>query len=174
MTVTTLRPDHYEDNAADRVANEANYAAGETVGERDSGDVWLRTATGWKQISAAGAGRSFEIGGTVVDENGVARTVNRSLLNATAIGATEVVAAQGAGLRIRVIAAYHVSTTAVTAKFQSGGTDISPGLPVGANAGIVLPRNDHGWFQTAVNEALNFNQSAAVITGVMVDWIQAT
>jgi hypothetical protein len=34
-----------------------------------------------------------------------------------------------------------------------------------------LPRNDHGWFETAANEALNVNLSAAVATGVMVDWI---
>jgi len=51
---TTIRPDHYEDSAAARLAAQANYAPGETVGERDSGDIHLRTTSGWTQIRIGG------------------------------------------------------------------------------------------------------------------------
>ena len=55
MPVTTLRPDHYEDTAAARLAAQANYSPGETVGERDSGDIHVRTISGWLPIRLAGA-----------------------------------------------------------------------------------------------------------------------
>jgi len=124
-------------------------------------------------IKSGGASHVSNVGGNVIDENGVVRVVQRSFVNATASGNTELVAAQGAGIKIRVIYFYHVSLTAVTVKFQSGVTDIAPGLPVGANGGIQAGVNNHGIFQTAPNEALNVNLSAAVATGVMVDWVQA-
>jgi hypothetical protein len=55
MTTTTLRPDHYEDTAADRDDHAATYAPGETVGDRDTGYIYLRTTEGWKPISIGGA-----------------------------------------------------------------------------------------------------------------------
>lgn len=113
------------------------------------------------------------LGGLVVDENGVSRAVQRSFVNASSSGNTAVVAARGAGIRIRVVAFYAISATAVTVKFQSATTDIAPGLPFGANGGIVVPLNPNGWFQTAPNEALNVNLGSAVATGVLVNWIEA-
>jgi hypothetical protein len=142
---------------------------------------WYDTTTGveyrqlpdgtMEAVKSGGASHVSNVGGSIIDENGVIRTVQRSFLDATASGNTEVVAAQGTGIKIRVIALYHVSLTAVTVKFQSATTSKSPGVPAAANGGLVLPRNDHGWFETAANEALNVNLSAAVATGVMVDWI---
>jgi len=55
MPVTTLRPDHYENSAADRITNEGKYSPGETVGERDSGDIHVRTTSGWLPIRISGA-----------------------------------------------------------------------------------------------------------------------
>jgi hypothetical protein len=135
---------------------------------------WYDTTTGveYRQLPDGTMEAVKSGGGSIIDENGVIRTVQRSFVNATASGDTPVVAAQGTGIKIRVIAMYHVSLTAVTVKFKSGAaTDKSPGVPAAANGGLVLPRNDHGWFETAANEALNVNLSAAVATGVMVDWI---
>lgn len=103
---------------------------------------------------------------------GVAQTVQRAFANATASGATQVVAAQGAGVKIRVLSVFAVATTAVTIKFQSAATDISAGFPVGATSGFAVV-NQHGLFQTAANEALNINLSAAVATGVQVTWAPA-
>ena len=118
-------------------------------------------------------GHCVEKGGVVVDEHGIGRLVNRTLVNATASGDTEAVAAQGAGIRTRVVALYAVASGAVTTKFKSASTDISPATAFAANGGMVLPRNDHGWFQTAPNEALNANLNGAIATGFMIDWIQA-
>ena len=112
-------------------------------------------------------------GGVVVDEDGIGRLVNRTLVNASLSGDTEAVAAQGAGIRIRVVALYAVASGAATTKFKSSSTDISPATAFAANGGMVLPRNDHGWFQTAPNEALNANLNGAIATGFMIDWIQA-
>jgi hypothetical protein len=95
---------------------------------------------------------------------------NNANVNATTTGNTEVVAAQGAGVKIRVLSMAIVSTIAQTVKFQSGTTDISAAFPVAANGGLVMPKNDHGWFETAANEALNINLSEATPTGVQVVW----
>jgi len=110
--------------------------------------------------------------GQVIDESGVAQTVQRAFANATGSGNTQVVAAQGAGVRIRVLSVFAIATTAVTIKFQSATTDISAGFPVGANSGFAIV-NNHGIFQTAANEALNINLSGAVATGVQVTWVPA-
>lgn len=112
-------------------------------------------------------------GGYVIDETGTTRTVQRASATPAASGNTQVVAAQGAGVRIRVIAACVIAATAVSVKFQSATTDISATWPVGANGGFVLPDNNHGWFQTAGNEALNVNLSGNVSTGVQVIWVAA-
>ena len=124
----------------------------------------------------AGTGRIggvYDVSGQLIDEGGVVRTINRSFVDASNIGNTEVVAAQGGTTRIRVLSFYFVATTALTVKFQSATTNISPGLPVGATGGLVAPYNPHGWFQTAANEALNINLGLGIATGCMVNWCQA-
>ncbi len=115
-----------------------------------------------------------QYGGVVIDEAGTSRLVSRSFATPSGIGNTEIVAAQGAGIRIRVIAACVIATTAVRVKFQSAATDITASWPVGDVGGFVLPVNNHGWFQTAANEALNVNLSAAVSTAVQIVWVPAT
>lgn len=112
-------------------------------------------------------------GGTILDESGTAQTVQRAFLDASASGDTQIVAAQGAGIRIRVIAYTFVAAAAVTVKFRSASTAISSGKPVAANGGVVAAEAPHGWFQTAANEALNLNLSGAVAVGVDVLWIAA-
>lgn len=96
---------------------------------------------------------------------------NFAFANPAAIGNTLVVAAQGAGVKIRVMSLAIISTVAQTVKFQSGTTDKSASFPVAANGGLVLSQNDRGWFETAANEALNVNLSAATATGVQVVWL---
>lgn len=86
-------------------------------------------------------------------------------------GATQLVAA-AAGAKYRVLSVAIIATTAVSAKFQSGSTDITGTFPLGANGGFVLPFNEHGWFETNVNEALNINLSGAVSTGVQIQYIK--
>lgn len=87
------------------------------------------------------------------------------------LGANQLVAAV-AGTKYRVLSVVMVATTAVSAKFQSGTTDITGTFPLGANGGFVLPFNEHGWFETNVNEALNLNLSSGVSTGVQIQYIK--
>ena len=119
-------------------------------------------------------GGTYDVGGQIIDEVPTVRTVNRAFVNASSTGNTSLVAAQGVGVRIRVLGIIAVSTLANNVKFQSATTDISALFPLAANAGFVLPETAHGWFQTAANEALNVNLSAATATGVQVIWVQAT
>jgi len=121
-----------------------------------------------------GAVDAYGGGGKLVDENGTTRTVFRSFADATASGDTEVVAAQGAGIRIRVLAYSFVSDASVTAKFRSATSSISSGKPVSANGGVVAAEAPHGWFQTSANQALNINLSGTANVGVDVIWVQAT
>ncbi len=140
------------------------------AGTANIGDVDVASiAAGTTRIGAV-----YDTGGTILDEVPTARGVNRDFVTATASGNTQVVAAQGAGVRIRVLAVFSVANAAVSVKFQSGTTDITALFSLAANGGFVLPYNPHGWFQTAANAALNVNLSAAVSTGVQVIWVQAT
>jgi len=94
-----------------------------------------------------------------------------AFVNASTLGANTVLAAPGAGACIRVLSMALVSTGANAVKFQSASTDISATWPLAANGGLVLPYNEHGWFQTAANEALNVNLGTATATGVHIQYI---
>ena len=87
------------------------------------------------------------------------------------LNANELVAA-ATGAKYRVLAAAVIATTAVSVKFQSGSTDITGTFPLGANGGMVLPFNEHGWFETASGEALNIHLSSAVSCGVQLHYIK--
>lgn len=96
--------------------------------------------------------------------------VIRGFTAASSLGATQLVAAQP-GLSIRVLSMAVVTTLANAVKFQSGTTDISAAMPLGANGGIVLPFNEHGWFQTNAGEALNVNLGTATATGINFQYV---
>ena len=91
--------------------------------------------------------------------------------NPSSSGQTQLVAAV-ANTKYRVLAIAIVATTANAVKFQSASNDISATFPLGANGGIVLPFNEHGWFDTNVNEALNINMGTATATGVQIQYIK--
>lgn len=91
--------------------------------------------------------------------------------NPSSSGATALVAA-AAGARYRILSVAIVTTLANAVKFQSASTDISATFPLGANGGIVLPFNEHGWFETNTNEALNINLGTATATGVQIQYIK--
>ncbi len=86
-------------------------------------------------------------------------------------GATALVAA-AAGAKYRVLQVAVISTLANSVKFQSASTDISGTFPLGANGSLVLPYNEHGWFETNENEALNINMTVATSTGVQIQYIK--
>lgn len=91
--------------------------------------------------------------------------------NPTAIGNTAVLAAiPGGAIRVLGLALVN-GATANSVKFQSNTTDITALFALGANGGVVLPFNEHGWCQTAVGEALNVNLTGATPVGVQVSYI---
>lgn len=97
-------------------------------------------------------------------------SIKNIFINASSLGSTQIIAAQ-TGMSIRVIDAAVVTTLANTVKFQSNATDITASFPLGANGGLVLPFNEHGWFQTNIGEALNINLSVGTATGLQINYI---
>ena len=110
----------------------------------------------------------------LIDENSSLRSVSRSFVTATSSGNTQLVAAQGVGVRVRLLSLFVMAASAVDVKFQSATSDISATWSVSANGGFVLPVNEHGWFQTGQNQALNVNLSSNVSVGVQATWCTAT
>ena len=106
----------------------------------------------------------------VIPNNGNSKNAKRAFINASASGNTALVATTGLGprSRIRVLALVLTTTAENTVKFQSATTDITPAWPFVALGGMVLPFNEHGWFECAVNEALNFNQTVATACAVHI------
>ena len=98
------------------------------------------------------------------------QSVYSIFVNPSTLGATSVVAAK-TGMSIRVLGLALVSTATNSVKLLSASTDITATFPLGANGGLVLPFNEHGWCQTAVGEALQVNLSANTATGVHVLYI---
>jgi hypothetical protein len=117
---------------------------------------------------------SAEVVGKLIDENGTERTVFRTFADPSASGDTQVVAAQGSGVRVRVLDYSIMAAAAVSVRFRSATTSICSLKACAANGGIAPGLNKHGWFQTAANEALNVNLSGNVAVGVDVVWCQAT
>jgi hypothetical protein len=89
--------------------------------------------------------------------------------NASALGVSQLLAAVP-GAKYRILQVAVVTTAANNVKFQSATNDISALFPLGANGGVVLPFNSHGWFETNINEALNVNLSAATATAIQLQY----
>lgn len=113
-------------------------------------------------------------GGLFVDELGVERTIQRAFADPASIGDNAIVAAQGAGVKIRVLGYTLASAGATNARFRSATNSISSLKTLAANTQVSAPFTEHGWFQTNPNEALNLNLSAAIAVGVDVIWCTAT
>lgn len=106
------------------------------------------------------------------------RVVNYLASDVGTSGSTQVIAPQGAGNMIRVLAAFAMASGTVVAKWQSTGSagtiqNLSGYVPFTVNGGYVLPHNPHGWFQTRANEGLNLALNAAVNVGINLTWVIA-
>lgn len=86
------------------------------------------------------------------------------------------VAAQGAGLKIRVVGLFLVNTTALSLTFKSaaGGTAITGPMAVATLGQIVLPFSAPGWFETAANQLLELFQSAGTQVSGAIAWVVVT
>ncbi len=74
--------------------------------------------------------------------------------------------------KYRVVGLAIVTTAANNINLESGTTDITAVFPLGANGGIVLPYNEHGWCETAAGSALQVTTSAATACGVHVLYVE--
>jgi hypothetical protein len=76
--------------------------------------------------------------------------------------------------KIRVIALNLMSAGTVTVRFESStaGSFKTGEYPLVANAGIVLPYNPVGWFETNSGELLNMTLNAAVTVGGSLTYIE--
>jgi hypothetical protein len=90
------------------------------------------------------------------------------------VGQTQLVAAAGAGLAIKVVSYVIVAASAVTVKFQSGNIDLTGPMSLAANGGCaVLSTPSAHLFQTAVNTALNINIGGTVtVTGHLAYFVE--
>lgn len=134
----------------------------------------LGVDAGLVELAAGGriVGAAYPVCGAVVDENGIYRLVYRASGDPAGAGDNELVAARGAGIRIRVLSAYLLGTAAVNGILRSATTAITGTFAL--TTPLMLPHNPHGWCQTAANEALNLNLSGAVATGAILTWVEAT
>jgi hypothetical protein len=111
-----------------------------------------------------------------VYQNGTARTPTFAAISGSTSGDNTLVAAAGAGNKIRVLSLYLVSAGTTTVRFESGagGTALSGAMSLVANTGFVLPYNPTGWFETAANTLLNMELNAAIQVSGGLEYIVVT
>lgn len=97
--------------------------------------------------------------------------VKVAIANPSTATTTQLVAAV-ANKKYRVVGLAVVTTLANNVNLESGTTDISAVFPLGANGGVVLPYNEHGWAETNAGEALQVTTSAATAAGVHVLYVE--
>ena len=83
------------------------------------------------------------------------------------------VAAQAAGVKIRVVGLFLVSTAAngLTFKSGAGGTAVTGAMALPANGSLVLPFNPQGWFETTAAALLELSLSGATQVSGAVQWV---
>jgi hypothetical protein len=110
---------------------------------------------------------SIPVGGKLVCEDGIARTVKRKAFGVATNGDNELVAAV-ANKKIRVLAIWGSALTAIAVYFTSGNAgavlfgDSTNAIGLPANGPLHLQHNPHGWFETVAGQALDVNLSSGV------------
>jgi len=94
-------------------------------------------------------------------QNTTALTLVRVAIDVAASGDNTIIAAQGAGNKIRVIAIVLVVAAAVVVTFKSATTLISGDMSFAANGGFSVA-SEYGVLQGAANEAFIINLSGAI------------
>ena len=93
----------------------------------------------------------------------------------TAAGDTTLVAAQAAGVKIRVLAFLIVAAAAATVSFQSGtgGTGLTGPMSLTTGAQVNTDANPFGVFETAAATLLNLHQTGVVQLSGFLIWCTA-
>ncbi len=85
-------------------------------------------------------------------------------------GSQQLIAAAGAGLRIRLHALMLVAAADVTVQLLDGAAALSGVMSIAQRAGFVLPFNPIGWTRGSVNTPMNFSLGTAVQVSGMAVW----
>ncbi|SRR6266571_83956 len=87
-----------------------------------------------------------------------------------------IVAAQAAGVKVRVVSLFLVNTAAQTLTFKSGagGTALTGPMALGANGILVLPYNPQGYFETVAAALLELALSGATQVSGSLQWAAVT
>ena len=123
----------------------------------------------------------YEVGGRIIDETGADRVINRTFFTHAVQGDATLIAAQGPGVKIRIVGLSISSARFFQAGafFKSDTNQISHLFFLGGGVvtSIIYPFSAHGWFQTNANEALIWNVDnvpAAETSTIHLLWVQAT
>jgi hypothetical protein len=131
------------------------------AGDNNIGNVDIASAipAGTNLIGAVSA----KLATDAIMDGTTALTPKFAIIDAATSGDNTLVAAV-TSKKIRVLAAFMVSSGTVNARFESGagGTALTGQMNLVANSGFVLPFNPVGWFETAVTTLLNLELSGAV------------
>lgn len=133
----------------------------------DIGDV---DVTSMPAIAATASNIGAQLSTSAIMNGTTALTPAFAVIDAASSGDNTLVSADTAK-KIRVIAAFLVSTGTVTVRFENGagGTALTGQMNLVANSGFVLPFNPVGWFETAANTLLNLELSGATsVDGCLV------
>ena len=101
-------------------------------------------------------------------------TVKTVSLDTSTSGATAILTAPAsADVAIRVLSAVIVADAANTVNLQSTTTTANKTalFALGAKGSLVLPFNEHGWFQATGGEGLSINLSAATAVGITIQYM---
>lgn len=101
----------------------------------------------------------------------VVSEVQYAPINLAATGT--LVAAQAAGVKIRVVGLFLVNTAAQTLTFKSaaGGTALTGAMALAANQSLLLPFNPQGWFETAAAALLELALSGTTQVSGALAWV---
>lgn len=114
---------------------------------------------------------SRQSSGRMFDQANNEKVVQYAFADPAGSGDNQLVAAAGAGVKIRVLSVVMSSAGTVNARFRSATNSISNLFTLAVNNVVSLPYNPQGWFQTNANEALNLNLSTTVAVGVTITYI---
>ena len=100
--------------------------------------------------------------------------IKYAVIDDASSGDNTLVAAAGAGVKIRVLSAMLVAAGDVDVRFESGagGTALTGQMDLTTNSGFTLPFNPGGWFETADNALLNLELSGAVSVDGCLSYVE--
>lgn len=140
------------------------------AGDNNIGNVDIVTMPA---IAATASNIGAQISTSAIMDGTTACTPKFAVIDAATNGDNTIISAN-ATKKLRVLAAFLVSSGTVNVRFEggAGGTALTGQMNLVANSGFVLPFNPAGWFETASNTLLNLELSGAVSVDGCLTYIE--